>query len=110
MEASGGNGQAVADEATACKVESPVDEATLAVLGLSIDKGEARVSTPAVLELPADEGEARVGAPAVLGLPADEGEARVGSPAVLGLPANKGEARVGISTGGGQRNKERTTI
>jgi len=61
MEASGGNGQAVADEATACEVESPVDEATLAVLGLSVDKGEARVSTPAVLGLPANEGEARVG-------------------------------------------------
>ena len=83
----------MADEATACEVESPVDEATLAVLGL-----------------PANEGEARVGTPAVLELPADEGEARVGAPAVLGLPANEGEARVGISTGGGQRNKERTTI
>ena len=76
MEASGGNGQAVADEATACEVESPVDEATPAVLGLSVDKGEARVSTPAVLGLPANEGEVRVGTPAVLGLPVDKGEAR----------------------------------
>ena len=37
METSGGNGQAVADEATACEVESPVDEATVAVLGLPDD-------------------------------------------------------------------------
>ena len=81
MEASGGDGQAVADKATVDGVELPVSQ------------GEARIGVARV-GLLVNEGEACGGAAEVV-LLVDEGEV-CGGAAEVGLPVDKGEARMMI--------------
>ena len=92
MEASGGDGQAVADRAAVDGVELPVgqDEACVgtAEVGLPVDKGKALLGA-AGAGLPLGEGDAHVGA-AEVGLPFGEGDTRVGT-AEVGLPLGEGD-------------------
>ena len=75
MEASGGNGQAVADEATAAEVV------------LSVDQGEVRICPAAEMPLQVDQGDTCVSPANEVGVLVNQGDARVGVNAMAAASA-----------------------
>ncbi len=96
----GGDGQAVADEATVDEVELPVGQGEarirVATVGLQVNEWEAFRGAAEVVLL-VHEGEACGGA-AEVGLPVDKGEARVGTAEVGLMRQRANEATMQVTT------------